>query len=342
MAYFTAYWVPAGFGPNPTNLLIPLQPISPNQTWDAWPFLGHILAVGDQIAALYLTTRPDLLNFRGLRGGDHAMSGRNFLRLHEGLDVVPLLIDLARQPDLWNAYRVRTFHEQSAHRLIDDVILRYNRFDDGDDFVDKVCSRIEVENYPPFARLLPARLICMFLMQRVGGEHLGRVFISRMAPGTAIPPHTDRIAPAEEAFPDRIPPAIYYDHYYVCLQSAPGGDLQLRRRGSDHACRRGLALRQPARALRREPLGDGSYSPDRRHSFGHERLPANRGAGVTTFHVESWADYRRECGGLWEAHYQELALRKDRMKMKPDEPACRALDAGWPASTSSLPAMGAR
>lgn len=146
----------------------------------------------------------------------------NFLRLAAGVDVAPLLLEIARQPDLWNAHTVRTFHEQSAHRVIDDIVLRYNRFDAGDDFVDAVCSRIEVENYPAFARLLQARLLVNMLMARVNGEHLGRVFISRMRPGVCIPPHTDRIAPAEEAFPDRIIPAIYYDRYHICLQSGPG------------------------------------------------------------------------------------------------------------------------
>lgn len=147
---------------------------------------------------------------------------RNFLKLAEGVDVTPLLLELSRQPDLWNAHRVRTFHEQSAHRVIDDVILRYNPFGPEDDFVDAVCSRIEVVNYPPFGRLHHARVLVNQLMARVGGEHLGRVFISRMRPGVSIPPHTDRIAPAEEAYPDRIPPAEYYDRYHICLQSSPG------------------------------------------------------------------------------------------------------------------------
>lgn len=147
---------------------------------------------------------------------------QNFLKLGQGIDVTPLLLELALQPDLWNAYTVRTFHEQSAHRVIDDIVLRYNRFEPGDDFVDAVCSRIEVENYPPFARLVNARGLVSGIMGRVNGEHLGRVFISRMAPGISIPPHTDRIAPAEEAFPDRIVPAVYYDRYHLCLQSSPG------------------------------------------------------------------------------------------------------------------------
>lgn len=147
---------------------------------------------------------------------------RNFLKVADGIDVLPLMNDIARQSDLWNASTVRTFHEQSAHRSLDDIVLRYNRFEAGDDFLETVCSQIAVENYPAFERLPLARQLVMALMGRLGGEHLGRVFISRIAPGGGIPPHTDRIEPAEAAFPGREVPALYYDRYHIVLQSAPG------------------------------------------------------------------------------------------------------------------------
>lgn len=148
---------------------------------------------------------------------------RNFLRIAENIDVLPVLHEIAARPHLWNRHTVRTFHEQSAHRSLDDIVLRYNPFDGAkDDFVDAVCSRIHVVNYPAMAELPLARQIVMALMGRVQGEHLGRAFISRIKPGGSIPPHTDRIPPAEEAFPDRIPPASYYDRYHVVLQSQPG------------------------------------------------------------------------------------------------------------------------
>lgn len=151
---------------------------------------------------------------------------RNFLKVAESIDVWPALHEIETRPHLWNRYRVRTFHEQSAHRSLDDIILRYNRFDEGDDFVDKVCSRIEVENYPPLAMLPMAHGLVQALMARVQGEHLGRVFISRIRPGIGIPLHSDRIAPAEEAFPSRIIPAVYYDRYHIVLQSQPGVEFR--------------------------------------------------------------------------------------------------------------------
>lgn len=147
---------------------------------------------------------------------------RNFLKIAGAVNYMPLLQAVARQPELWNRHTVRTFHEQSAHRAIDDIILRYNRFGPGDDFVEAVCSRIEVVNYPALAALPHARLLIMWLMAQVGGEHLGRAFISRIRPGGKIEPHVDRIAPAEEAFPDRVVPALYYDRYHIPLQGGPG------------------------------------------------------------------------------------------------------------------------
>lgn len=147
---------------------------------------------------------------------------RHFCQIAAGVDVLPLLHALALRPDLWNTNTTRTYHPQSAHRVVDDILLRYNEYAPDDDFVDKVCSRIEVVNHPAMALLPSAQAILTALMARVGCEHLGRVFISRMAPGVSIPPHTDRIAPAESAFPDRVPPALYYKRYQIALKAQPG------------------------------------------------------------------------------------------------------------------------
>ncbi len=147
---------------------------------------------------------------------------RNFFKIVQGLDPWPLLHALQTQPELWNQYTVRTHHPRSAHRVVDDIILRYSRFDSGDDFVDKVCTSIESVDYPAWKALPQAHQFVYGMMGKTLGLHLGRVMISRVAPGISIPPHSDRIAEAEAIFPDRVPPAIYYDRYHVVLQSQPG------------------------------------------------------------------------------------------------------------------------
>lgn len=146
---------------------------------------------------------------------------RNFLKIAD-IDPMPLLHAVIRQPELFNQKTTRTFHPQSASRNIDDILLRYNDYREGDDFFDKVCSEIDCVNMPVFSQLPQAQSIVFGLMSRVMGERLGRVFISRLKAGDSIPPHTDRIEVAEQAFPNKVPPAMYYSRYQVALKASPG------------------------------------------------------------------------------------------------------------------------
>lgn len=150
---------------------------------------------------------------------------RNFLRIAEGLDTSGLRLALAAQPELWNQFPIRTAPEQSAHRAVDDILLRYSPWTEGQDYLDKVCASVEVVTFPAWHKLPLAAGFVYGMLQRVGGLHLGRVMISRLRPGGSIPPHSDRIAEAEARFPDRIPPSAYYQRYHVVLASAPGTEF---------------------------------------------------------------------------------------------------------------------
>lgn len=48
---------------------------------------------------------------------------------------------------------------------------------------------------------------------------------------------------------------------------------------------------------------------------------------MITYQLEDWANYFRDCQGLWLEHYDEIAIQKDRMEMKPDVAAYMALEA---------------
>jgi L-amino acid N-acyltransferase YncA len=48
---------------------------------------------------------------------------------------------------------------------------------------------------------------------------------------------------------------------------------------------------------------------------------------VITYALEPWEQYFRECQALWEEHYAEIAVDKDRMPMRPDIATYRALEA---------------
>lgn len=46
------YWVPRGGAAGPTNQIIANRYLQPNETWDVYPLMGHVLSPGDEIAAV--------------------------------------------------------------------------------------------------------------------------------------------------------------------------------------------------------------------------------------------------------------------------------------------------
>lgn len=148
---------------------------------------------------------------------------KNFFKIGEGLiDPWPLLHSLQVQPELWNQYPVRTNFERSAHTAVDDILLRYSPFNRGEDYDDKICTEIDVVDFPAWHKLPAAQNFAYGMMTKVLGVHLGRIIISRLLPGGEITEHTDRIYPAEAKFPNKIPPAQYFERYHIVLKSQPG------------------------------------------------------------------------------------------------------------------------
>lgn len=123
------------------------------------------------------------------------------------VDALPLVHAIQRQPDLWNANTLRTTYPGSPHAAADDIWLFFNATDDAAAVVDDK----DAIPYPAWERLPQARALVFDLMRRVEGVRLGRVLITRLAPGKRITPHADMGAPAE-----------YYDRYQIALQSLPG------------------------------------------------------------------------------------------------------------------------
>lgn len=134
-----------------------------------------------------------------------------FLKVHEGLDVMPLLIQIQRQPDLWNRHTQRKDFTGSSHTQMSDIWVRYNP-----ECADLAKANDEHDSawYPAFYQLPTVRPIVFFLMARVEGERLGGVLITKIPPGCVIDPHIDRSWHAD-----------YYDKFYVSLQSEPGANF---------------------------------------------------------------------------------------------------------------------
>ena len=119
---------------------------------------------------------------------------------------MPLMISVQRQ-DLWNQNTLRTTHPGTPHTEVDDIWLRFNDLKEPENVMDQH----ESINYPAFAVLPQARPLVFGVMNRVDGERLGRVLITRLSPGKKIALHVDGGAHA-----------AYYDRFHVVLQASPG------------------------------------------------------------------------------------------------------------------------
>lgn len=146
---------------------------------------------------------------------------KNFLRIAHNVDVTPLLLALQHNPDLWDAEDIRkTFSEISPHREVSDILLRFSDPSDPAIGDQLVCVPVEA-----WHRLPQAQDIVFHLMARVRGVMLGRVMVTRLAPGKKIYPHADTLGRY----------ANTYKRFHVILQSEPGcifraGDEQIHMR----------------------------------------------------------------------------------------------------------------
>lgn len=160
---------------------------------------------------------------------------RNFQRLASGINMTGLMLELARQPGLWNQHTLRTTHPGSPHTQVDDIWLRFQdlgpyqesialakaRMEESPELglaeayqgldVSKLLNDQESVNYPAMAALPAARDLIFNLMAGTKGERLGRCLVTRMRPGAKILPHVDGGVHAQ-----------YYDRYHFALQVLPG------------------------------------------------------------------------------------------------------------------------
>lgn len=122
------------------------------------------------------------------------------------VDVSQLRARLEQQPELFGQHIYRK--EKYAHKDMDDIWVRYNHPDHiGPKFNDEHSSVW----YPVIKHLPEIPGICHALMQLSGGERLGGVLITKLAPGGKIAPHIDGGWHAG-----------YYSKFYVPIKNEPG------------------------------------------------------------------------------------------------------------------------
>jgi len=128
---------------------------------------------------------------------------RYFYKLATSVQVLPMMAAIARQPDLWNKDDCRKTFEDSPHTQVDDILLRFGS-KDGDD--------LEAVNLPAMQQLPGVMDSVLNVMRLVQGVRLGRVLITKLAPGKKIAPHSDVMGAYSK----------YYTRYHLALQGLPG------------------------------------------------------------------------------------------------------------------------
>lgn len=143
---------------------------------------------------------------------------KNFLQIADGIDTRPLLLALARRPEVWREDTYLRSYPQGPFGAIDSVILRFpvRTVHETEEALrahveanpDQIVH--ECVDQPVFARLPEARPLIFGLMAMVQGERLGRVLINRINPDGRIDPHADTPIHAD-----------YWRRFHIVLQSKP-------------------------------------------------------------------------------------------------------------------------
>lgn len=116
---------------------------------------------------------------------------RYFQQLAAGVDVLPLTLDLYRQPGLWDQHTARTVGDGPHSDGISDIWVRFR------DPAQLTSHAAYAEPfvpvmYPAWSALPHLRPLVMGLMARLEAVQLGIVLITRIAPGKQARPHHDR------------------------------------------------------------------------------------------------------------------------------------------------------
>jgi hypothetical protein len=124
-------------------------------------------------------------------------------KIFGGVNVQPMLWALQANPQLWNVHSERTKSENSPHREVDDIWVRYQ--------APPLAEGDHESVWYPAADVLPVKEIVYALMSDVKGERLGGVLITRIPAGCQCYRHVDEGWHAK-----------YYNKYAIQIASAPG------------------------------------------------------------------------------------------------------------------------
>jgi mannose-6-phosphate isomerase-like protein (cupin superfamily) len=138
---------------------------------------------------------------------------KNFMKVADGVDILPLALAIKRRPELWREDTYLRDYPQGPFGEIESIMLRFpvKSVYETEEEVKKHLSTYDQHesiDYPPYKVLPEARILIMQLMSRVAGERLGRCMVNKIAPGGRIYPHADTAAHA-----------AYYDRFHIVIAS---------------------------------------------------------------------------------------------------------------------------
>jgi len=116
---------------------------------------------------------------------------RRFVQIADGIEPLPLRLDLARNEHLWDARPDRRIYAGSPHAAMVDITARYMPEAELD--ADPETRRREHRNvfWPAWHALPSLRPVVFGLMARVQAVELGSIIVTRLPPGKSIQPHSD-------------------------------------------------------------------------------------------------------------------------------------------------------
>ena len=143
---------------------------------------------------------------------------RNFLRIAQNMEVMPLLMEITRNQDWWHADDYLRSYPQGPFQQVDSIILRFppRTVHETEEAVkahlqDPRYDPHECVDQPIYSQIPVARMLVMRVFSYVGGTRLGRVMINRIKPGGRIFKHADTLEHA-----------LYWQRHHVVLKSSPG------------------------------------------------------------------------------------------------------------------------
>ena len=126
------------------------------------------------------------------------------------VDHLPALLQIKQNPQLWDLYKNRTERYDSPHNGISDIWVRYRDYKDFNGSWAEFNEEHDPVWYDAAERLPAVKDLAFQIMNRVRGERLGGILITRIPPTGYVAPHVDVSWHA-----------AYYDKYAIQLEGHP-------------------------------------------------------------------------------------------------------------------------